>query len=81
MNIEVIPSKLGGLMDATHPQEYLTVRQLAELLQVPAATVYQWRYRGEGPRGIRLSGRHVRYSRREVDRFLAEHADAPRTTA
>jgi len=62
------------------PQEYLTVPQLGELLQVPVSTIYQWRHRGEGPRGIRVSGRHVRYSRRAVETWLDEHAD-PRPAA
>ncbi len=41
-------------------EELLTVQQLAELLKVLVATVYRWRHRGEGPRGIRV-GRYVRY--------------------
>ncbi|MGH8900063.1 MAG: helix-turn-helix domain-containing protein [Egibacteraceae bacterium] len=27
-------------------EQYLTVKQLAELLQVPVSTVYRWRYLG-----------------------------------
>ncbi len=56
--------------------ELLTVKQLAELLQVPVATIYRWRHLGEGPRGIRISGRHVRYRRGDVEAFLSEHADS-----
>jgi excisionase family DNA binding protein len=52
----------------------LTVEELAELLQVPRATVYQWRSTGRGPRGVRV-GRHVRYRRAEVERWLAEQED------
>ncbi len=58
--------------------ELLTIQQLAELLQVPVATIYRWRHRGEGPRGIRVSGRHVRYRRADVETFLEERADRPR---
>ncbi|MGH8930055.1 MAG: helix-turn-helix transcriptional regulator [Egibacteraceae bacterium] len=61
-------------------EEYLTVKQLAELLQVPVSTVYRWRYLGVGPRGIRVSGRHVRYRRCEVEAFLEERTD-PRPAA
>lgn len=57
--------------------ELLTIQQLAELLQVPVATIYRWRHRGEGPRGIRVSGRHVRYRRADVEKFLEERADRP----
>lgn len=38
----------------------LTVEELADYLGVPVATLYQWRYRREGPPGFRV-GRHVRY--------------------
>ncbi|MGH8936884.1 MAG: DNA-binding protein [Acidimicrobiia bacterium] len=41
---------------------------------MPAATLYQWRYRGEGPRGFRV-GKHLRYRwgrRRRVDRTSAQ---------
>ncbi|MGH8901391.1 MAG: helix-turn-helix transcriptional regulator [Egibacteraceae bacterium] len=61
-------------------EEYLTVKQLAELLQVPVSTIYRWRHLGEGPRGIRISGRHVRYRRSEVETFLSERMD-PRPAA
>ncbi len=59
-------------------EEFLTVKQLAELLQVPVSTIYRWRHLGEGPRGIRVSGRHVRYRRSGVEAFLAERADPKR---
>jgi excisionase family DNA binding protein len=51
-------------------QYLLTVREVAELLQVPVRTIYDWRYRGLGPPAIRV-GRHVRYEPNEVDRWLA----------
>ncbi len=59
-------------------EELLTVRQLAELLQVPVSTIYRWRHLGEGPRGIRVSGRHVRYRRSDVEAFLKERMDPER---
>jgi excisionase family DNA binding protein len=58
--------------------ELLTVQQLAELLKVPVSTVYRWRYLGVGPRGIRVSGRHVRYRRSDVEAYLVENEDARR---
>ena len=48
---------------------------LAELLDVPIATVRRWRYMGGGPAGIKV-GRHVRYERREVERWLVEKQKA-----
>ena len=60
--------------------ELLTVQQLAELFQVPIATIYRWRSQGVGPRGMRI-GRHVRYHRSDVEAFLAEARKASRTRA
>lgn len=51
------------------PPEYWTIQQLAEVLQVPKATIYQWRYRGEGPPSLRV-GRHVRFRRSDVEVWL-----------
>lgn len=63
-------------------QEYLTIPQLAELLQVPKSTIYQWRHAGHGPPGIRVSGRHVRFARRDVQAWLEQQRDPdPATSA
>lgn len=62
-------------MNLSDAPEYLTIRQLADVLQVPVATIYRWRHLGEGPRGIRVSGRHVRFRRSDVEAFLTERAD------
>jgi len=43
--------------------------QVADMLQVPIATLYQWRSRGDGPAGIKV-GRWVRFQRADVDRWL-----------
>ncbi len=47
----------------------MTVESVAEYLGVPAATVYQWNSRGQGPRRYRL-GKHVRYRRADVDLWV-----------
>lgn len=49
-------------------QHYLSPEELAERYQVPVATVYQWRTKGYGPRGIKI-GRHVRFALPEVERW------------
>ena len=54
--------------------EFLSPQGLAEYLDVPIGTVYQWRYRGEGPAGIKV-GRHVRYRLREVEAWLERQTD------
>ena len=54
-------------------------QDLASYLGVPLATVYSWRYRHEGPPGIRI-GRHLRYRWSDVQKWLdsltarADHA-------
>jgi excisionase family DNA binding protein len=42
------------------PPRLLSIEDLADLLQVPKTTIYEWRYRGEGPRSIRV-GKYVRF--------------------
>lgn len=68
-----VPSKGAG-------EKLLTVGELADWLGVPVRTVYEWRYRGEGPRGYKV-GRHVRYRRQLVEQWLEEHADTDRRAA
>lgn len=49
----------------------LTPVQAAAILQVKPNTLAKWRVTGEGPAFIRV-GRSVRYSSREIARFI-EH--------
>lgn len=51
----------------------LTVDELAEMIQIPKATLYKWRSEGTGPPGMRL-GKYVRYRRSEVERWIDEQA-------
>lgn len=53
----------------------MTPRELAAFLGVARHTVYQWRYRGEGPRGFKVGGA-VRYRPEDVEEWLEEQADA-----
>lgn len=48
--------------------------ELAEYLDVPVATLYAWRYHGEGPPGFRV-GRHVRYRLTDVEQWLESRLD------
>ena len=59
---------------AEDQQRLLSARQLADYLQIPLATLYQWRYRGEGPPGFKL-GNHVRYRWTDIQTWLDTHAD------
>lgn len=42
-----------------------TVEQVAEYLQIPVRTLYQWRHNNYGPAGRRV-GRYVRYRAEDV---------------
>lgn len=49
----------------------ISVDELADYLGVSVATLYQWRYRREGPPGFRV-GRHVRYRWTDIEEWI-EH--------
>ncbi len=49
----------------------LTVKDLADYLGVPVATIYAWRYHREGPPGFRV-GRHVRYRWTDVEQWISD---------
>ena len=53
---------------------------LSAYLGIPVASIYRWRYLGQGPRGIRV-GRHVRFRLADVERWLDEQADRPKGAA
>jgi excisionase family DNA binding protein len=55
-------------------ERLMTVSEVAAFLQIPEATLYQWRYRGIGPRAFRV-GRHLRYRPEDV-RVWLEALDA-----
>lgn len=60
--------------------EWQSPEELAADLGIPVGTVYQWRYKGTGPRGYKI-GRHVRYRRSDVGAWIEAHADEPRSAA
>ncbi|RBM20132.1 excisionase [Prauserella sp. PE36] len=50
-----------------------TVEEVAAYLGVPVKTLYQWKWRGEGP-PVRKIGRHLRYVPAAVRRWATEAA-------
>lgn len=58
-------------VDAFTRERLLSIQEVADFLQVPVTTIYQWRYRGEGPRGIRV-GRYVRFQLADVLAWIDE---------
>jgi excisionase family DNA binding protein len=51
------------------PIRLLSVTDVAALLQVPVKTLYQWRFRGEGPISMRI-GRYLRFDPRDVEAWV-----------
>jgi excisionase family DNA binding protein len=47
----------------------LSAQELADYLEVPIATIYSWRHRGEGPPGFR-AGKHLRFRWADVERWI-----------
>jgi len=58
-------------------QPLLTVRDVAQMLKIPTQTIYTWRYEGIGPPGFKV-GRHLRFKRDDVERWLNERASESR---
>ena len=50
-------------------EKLFTPQELAAYLDVPVSTLYDWRWRGEGPRGFRV-GKHIRYRRSDVEQWI-----------
>ena len=55
---------------------WLSPEDLAVELGVPLKSVYVWNHKGTGPAVTKL-GRHVRYSRKAVDEWLAGRTEQP----
>ncbi len=54
----------------------LTVKEVADYLEVPVATIYVWRYRREGPPGFRV-GRHLRFRWCDVENWITRQFHPP----
>jgi predicted DNA-binding transcriptional regulator AlpA len=59
------------------PDRLLTIEQLAAHLQVPVKTLYDWRHRGIGPKGLRV-GRYIRYRPADINSWLDTRAERER---
>ena len=58
------------------PQRLLWVEEVATILGVPVKTLYQWRYKGVGPAGVRI-GRHLRYRAADVEAWIDQRVVEP----
>jgi excisionase family DNA binding protein len=67
--METITSLLSGL------EPLLSIEELAEYLDVPVATILDWRTDGKGPCAIKVGGR-VRFATSDVVAWLASQRDS-----
>lgn len=56
-------------MSGTNP-EMLDARQFAEYVHITPDTAAQWRYKGIGPKFVKIGPRRVLYRRTDVDSWL-----------
>ncbi len=47
----------------------MTSDELSEYLRVPITTLHQWRWKGVGPRAVKV-GRHLRYRESDLNAWL-----------
>lgn len=57
-----------------HLDTLLVPQVVADALGIPVQTLYVWRTKGAGPRGIKV-GRHLRYRRSDVEAWLDAQTD------
>jgi excisionase family DNA binding protein len=55
--------------------DLMTLREVAQYLRIPEKSLYGWRHKRLGPPAARV-GKHLRYRRTDVDRWLAEQRNA-----
>lgn len=53
----------------TATEKLWSTQELADFLGLPIQTIYQWRKRNYGPPGRKM-GKHIRYRRSEVERWI-----------
>jgi excisionase family DNA binding protein len=51
--------------------DYLTEREVAEMLRVPVETLRYWRWQGTAPKSFKV-GRRTLYARDDVEAFVAQ---------
>jgi excisionase family DNA binding protein len=62
-------------MSTSSRRPLASINEVAEYLNVPVATLRQWRHRGTGPRCAK-AGRHIRYRWDDVDKWFDEQVKA-----
>lgn len=49
--------------------DLVPIEEASEMLRRPVATLYDWRYKGTGPRSAKIGGK-VMYRRAELEAFV-----------
>ena len=66
-HVEAIPADPSGrVAGEQHPDSLLRQEEAAALIGVTARALEGWRYRGGGPKFVRISSRCVRYRRSDL---------------
>lgn len=71
-NINMEEHKMRDTTWAEDPEQLLTERQAGDLLGLTPRALQAWRYRGGGPKFVRISSRAVRYRRRDLMEWVEE---------
>lgn len=66
---KIQPDPRPPLTDAS---DVISIDEVARRLDIPKATLYQWRYKRIGPRSHRI-GKHLRYRWSDVLEWLDNH--------
>lgn len=73
MTTDPIPhEKFANGMPAVDSDVLIRQEEAARLLGVSPRALEAWRYRGGGPKFIRISGRCIRYRRADLQAWIAE---------
>jgi excisionase family DNA binding protein len=76
MQFTMHPVDMSNVPESPHRREpLLSTTDLAAELGIPEATLANWRSQRVGPGFLRV-GRHVRYRRVDVDRWIEQQARA-----
>ena len=70
-------SALGDHGSLVPSDPLLSPEEVARYLGLPVKTLFQWRYKGVGPRALRV-GRHLRYRADDVEAWLERVGDPDR---
>lgn len=68
-------------MPKTEVERLLTAEEVADLLQVKVETLYQWRWKGEGPRAVKAGPKFVRYRASDVNAWIEAQTERAKTPA